>query len=306
MRTFLACGAVFLAVLPAPLPAAAPAPSPADQVLAEGQALCGSTHADPVQVRAAALARGYLPAPDAEGSLEPGWVRAHPSQRLTKAVGGDVLAVSTSEDIVMMSAGMAQDRRCTVVLQGAVAADMAARARALLGAEPSGSGEREQWWYLVPGGAEPAPLTPFSEPALSAALSAGPVYRITASTRVTQAAIRYEAFRMATPADLAALPKPSVITQPPWIRKPSGDDMRRDYPAAAFEGKVEGRVVIDCVVTGEGALTNCAVVEEAPTGQGFGAASVRVASRFRMRKTTVDGAPVGGAHVRIPLNWWVD
>ena len=44
-----------------------------------------------------------------------------------------------------------------------------------------------------------------------------------------------------------------------------------------------------------------------PTGQlsspGFGQASLRLTSRFRMRPQTRDGAPVGGARVTIPITW---
>ena len=42
---------------------------------------------------------------------------------------------------------------------------------------------------------------------------------------------------------------------------------------------------------------------ESPSGMGFGEATVRASSKFRMRPRTVDGAPVEGARVRITLVW---
>jgi len=38
-------------------------------------------------------------------------------------------------------------------------------------------------------------------------------------------------------------------------------------------------------------------------GMGFGEATIRASSKFRMRPRTVDGAPVEGARVKISLVW---
>ena len=56
-------------------------------------------------------------------------------------------------------------------------------------------------------------------------------------------------------------------------------------------------------MTANGSLTGCSVVSESPAGAGFGEATIRAASKFRMRPKTVDGAPVEGARVRVPLTW---
>ncbi len=100
-------------------------------------------------------------------------------------------------------------------------------------------------------------------------------------------------------------PRPSVITGPPWIRKPNGDDLMRAYPPAALKHGEDGHTTIDCAVTDIGTLANCSVVEETPAGEGFGEAALKLAPRYKMRATTVDGAPVGGARVRIPVTWRV-
>jgi hypothetical protein len=64
-----------------------------------------------------------------------------------------------------------------------------------------------------------------------------------------------------------------------------------------------GRTEISCAVSALGTLENCRIVSEVPAGIGFGAASLSMAALFHMRPKTVDGAPVAGGEVRIPLQF---
>ncbi|HWE45854.1 MAG TPA: energy transducer TonB [Caulobacteraceae bacterium] len=96
---------------------------------------------------------------------------------------------------------------------------------------------------------------------------------------------------------------PPVITSPDWIRKPSSEDLDRYYPTGAKEQGKEGSATVECTVKEDGTLTDCSVISESPAGAGFGNATVKAAGRFKMRPKTVDGSPVGGARVRIPLRW---
>jgi protein TonB len=98
-------------------------------------------------------------------------------------------------------------------------------------------------------------------------------------------------------------PAPSVITRPDWLSRPDSGDLDRFYPERAKEDGVTGRATISCTVTARGTLTGCSVVSESPAGAGFGQATIRAASRFRMRPQTVDGKPVEGGTVRVPLVW---
>ena len=100
-----------------------------------------------------------------------------------------------------------------------------------------------------------------------------------------------------------APPRPSVIQRPDWARKPSGEDIARYYPDRAMRMNVEGRVTLSCSVTAKGTLDGCSVVSEDPADQDFGAAAMRMTKLFKMKPQTLDGAPVEGGTVRIPLSF---
>ena len=98
-------------------------------------------------------------------------------------------------------------------------------------------------------------------------------------------------------------PRPSVITNPDWGRRASGEDIARYYPDRAQRMEVEGRVTLSCKVTAKGLLEGCSVVSEDPADQDFGSAALRMTRLFKMRPQTKDGAPVEGGTVRIPLRF---
>jgi TonB family protein len=94
---------------------------------------------------------------------------------------------------------------------------------------------------------------------------------------------------------------PDVVTAPDWLRKPSLDDLARFYPADP--GGIGGRAKISCIVTARGTLDRCTVLSETPPGRGFGAAALALAPMFMMRPMAVNGEPVGGATVVVPINF---
>ena len=96
---------------------------------------------------------------------------------------------------------------------------------------------------------------------------------------------------------------PSIITQPDWVAKPTGDDVAALYPKAAADNGVEGRATIRCKVTAEGLLADCAIAVQDPPDAGFGEAALGMAAKFRMRPMTRDGQPVSGGTVQIPIRF---
>lgn len=94
-----------------------------------------------------------------------------------------------------------------------------------------------------------------------------------------------------------------VITSPDWLRKPSAQDLSRVVPARAAKEGRNGQATIACRVNLEGGVYDCAVVEEDPAGYGFGEAALAMSSSFAMRPMSLDGKPVAGAVVRIPIRW---
>jgi TonB family protein len=99
------------------------------------------------------------------------------------------------------------------------------------------------------------------------------------------------------------LPVEGVVTAPDWIAKPTGEQLANVFPVVAQALNVGGKAEINCKVTIQGDVADCQVVAETPVGMGFGVAALSLAPYFKMRPKMVDGAPVGGAGVNIPVQF---
>ena len=104
-----------------------------------------------------------------------------------------------------------------------------------------------------------------------------------------------------TPAEVSA--GPPTITNPDWVRKPTGEALMRAYPERAIQANVTGSATLSCTVRVNGSLTDCQVISETPGGYGFGRAATRLSRDFRMSPRTVDGQAVGGARVTVGIRF---
>ena len=108
-------------------------------------------------------------------------------------------------------------------------------------------------------------------------------------------------------AELSAPPKtPAVIVEPNWLSRPTSEQVARAYPEEAIRSNISGKILLSCEVTATGSVAGCSVVTETPHGYGFGRAAIALSRYFRMKPRTEDGAPVGGALVRIPLKFAIE
>ena len=98
-------------------------------------------------------------------------------------------------------------------------------------------------------------------------------------------------------------PKPHVIGNPSWLRKPNGEEMAGVYPDRAQRLGISGSATLTCVVAAAGTVHDCRVTAETPADQEFGKAAAKLARYFRMNPQTMDGQAVDGATVNIPIRF---
>jgi TonB family protein len=98
-------------------------------------------------------------------------------------------------------------------------------------------------------------------------------------------------------------PADALKAAPEWLAEPSPDDMEKAYPATALKQGVSGHTELSCDLDPEGRLVRCALVKETPEGMGFGAASLSLSDRFRMKPEATKAHLADGGKVLVPIRW---
>lgn len=94
-----------------------------------------------------------------------------------------------------------------------------------------------------------------------------------------------------------------TLVKPDWSSRPSRSDLVRFYPAKALSLELDGTAVMRCHVGRTGGLSACAIMREAPQGAGFGNAALQMMPLFQMKPMGLNGRPVAGGIVRIPVRF---
>lgn len=108
-------------------------------------------------------------------------------------------------------------------------------------------------------------------------------------------------FQISFPAEAAA-GGPVTVKTPRWTATPTAAEMQALVPKQEG-GPNEVRVVLVCTVVAGGALDACRIDREEPAGQGFGAAVLALAPKFRADLLSAEGTPTVGAQVRLPVRF---
>ena len=93
-----------------------------------------------------------------------------------------------------------------------------------------------------------------------------------------------------------------MVNQPAWLQTPSADDIGRVTPLLPVLPAVV-HVLMACRFTAQGQLEACTIKAEDPPGYGYGAAALALAPIFKMPDVDLDGRPVAGRMVQIPIIW---
>jgi hypothetical protein len=120
-----------------------------------------------------------------------------------------------------------------------------------------------------------------------------PLYRLKPEAIATQAhegvfTFSVSTFDLDTPGD--------------WLRKPTPAQFAVVWPRAALHKGVGGQAILSCLSSTQGALFDCAVLEETPAGLGFGAAALALTPQFLMTPAKLKGQPVV-AVINIPVTF---
>ncbi len=77
-----------------------------------------------------------------------------------------------------------------------------------------------------------------------------------------------------------------------WVYKTPNAQILSVWPEAAYRARIDGHVVLNCLVDANGLAEDCAVASETPKGQGFGKAALLLRPTFKLRPSQGPNGPV--------------
>jgi protein TonB len=96
-----------------------------------------------------------------------------------------------------------------------------------------------------------------------------------------------------------------VVVEADWAKVAPRIDVATFIQRKARAARRDGAAKIRCEVTLAGKAENCVVIEETPEGSAFGAALVELSTHLNFVPKTVDGEPVEGGTIVIPMRFSV-
>jgi len=110
------------------------------------------------------------------------------------------------------------------------------------------------------------------------------------------------ALALGAAAPQASVQAPTPMTEVLYDRMPTRREVVEAYPSRAWNHRASGMAVISCAVTADGRLSDCLAKSEDPSGEGFAAAALRLAPRFRI-KPAHEGQSIAGGRIEVPVRF---
>ncbi|WP_395671924.1 energy transducer TonB [Phenylobacterium sp.] len=92
-----------------------------------------------------------------------------------------------------------------------------------------------------------------------------------------------------------------VTGKPTWAKLPTTEAFQAAFPRNSAAGTI--RVAMSCRIEQAGLLSGCNVANEDPPARGYGAAALKLAGDFRVATWSVEGFPIVGSTVRVPIRF---
>lgn len=82
-----------------------------------------------------------------------------------------------------------------------------------------------------------------------------------------------------------------------WTYKPPDAQILSVWPEAAYRARIDGHVVLNCLVDTHGLAEDCAVVSETPAKLGFGRAALLLRPSFKLKPSLGPNGPVAAMRI---------